>query len=71
MRSCHSVTASGGVGCARLKSGARLLERGFGLPGGYDRLIAGHARSKGLVIVTGNLREFTRVEGLRAEDWFA
>jgi tRNA(fMet)-specific endonuclease VapC len=39
--------------------------------GGYDLLIAGHARSKGLVIVTGNLREFTRVEGLRAEDWFA
>jgi tRNA(fMet)-specific endonuclease VapC len=41
-----------------------------GLPiGGYDLLIAGHARSRGLVIVTGNLKEFTRVEGLRAEDW--
>jgi len=47
------------------------LER-RGLPiGGYDLLIAGHARSRGLVIVTGNLREFTRVEGLRAEDWLA
>ena len=45
------------------------LER-QGLPiGGYDVLIAGHARSRGLVVVTGNLREFNRVEGLRSEDW--
>jgi len=45
------------------------LER-RGLPiGGYDVLIAGHARSRGLIVVTGNLREFTRVEGLRSEDW--
>ncbi len=34
-----------------------------------DLLIAGHARSQGLIVVTGNLKEFTRVEGLRAEDW--
>jgi tRNA(fMet)-specific endonuclease VapC len=48
-----------------------VLER-QGLPiGGYDVLIAGHARSLGLVVVTGNLREFLRVEGLRAEDWLA
>lgn len=47
------------------------LER-QGLPiGGYDLLIAGHARSRGLVVVTGNLREFRRVEGLRVEDWLA
>ncbi|MQS00111.1 VapC toxin family PIN domain ribonuclease, partial [Gluconobacter sp. AC10] len=25
--------------------------------------------SKGLVVITGNLREFTRVNGLRSEDW--
>ncbi|MBI0474041.1 tRNA(fMet)-specific endonuclease VapC [Sphingomonas sp. MA1305] len=37
--------------------------------GGYDVLIAGHARSRGLIVVTGNLREFTRVDGLRCEDW--
>ena len=37
--------------------------------GGYDLLIAGHARSRGLVLITGSLREFNRVEGLRAEDW--
>jgi tRNA(fMet)-specific endonuclease VapC len=45
------------------------LER-KGLPiGAYDLLIAGHARSRGLAIVTGNLGEFRRVEGLRCEDW--
>ncbi|MGV3770484.1 MAG: tRNA(fMet)-specific endonuclease VapC [Sphingobium phenoxybenzoativorans] len=39
--------------------------------GGYDVLIAGHARSRGLVVVTGNLEEFRRVAGLRCEDWLA
>jgi tRNA(fMet)-specific endonuclease VapC len=37
--------------------------------GAYDMLIAGHARSRGLVVVTKNLREFSRVDGLRCEDW--
>ncbi len=37
--------------------------------GAYDGLIAGHARSEGLVLITGNLREFSRVPGLLAEDW--
>ena len=47
------------------------LER-VGQPiGGYDLLIAGHARSRGLIVVTGNLSEFQRVEGLRCEDWLA
>jgi tRNA(fMet)-specific endonuclease VapC len=47
------------------------LERRGTLIGGYDMLIAGHARSRGLVIVTGNLREFQRVDGLRCENWEA
>ena len=37
--------------------------------GGYDVLIAGHARSRGLVVVTNNTREFERVSGLLVEDW--
>jgi tRNA(fMet)-specific endonuclease VapC len=45
------------------------LERMGRRIGGYDLLIAGHARSRGLVVVTGNLAEFSRVEGLRCEDW--
>lgn len=47
------------------------LER-LGRPiGAYDTLIAGHARSLGLIVVTGNLGEFHRVDGLRSEDWMA
>jgi tRNA(fMet)-specific endonuclease VapC len=49
---------------------ASLERRGLAI-GGYDVLIAGHARSRGLVVVTGNLREFQRVDGLRCEDWLA
>lgn len=45
------------------------LERKGQIIGAYDMMIAGHARSRGLVVITGNLREFTRVEGLRSEDW--
>jgi len=45
------------------------LERSGAPIGAYDVLIAGHARSRGLVVVTGNLREFERVDGLRYEDW--
>ncbi len=37
--------------------------------GPYDVLIAGHARRQGLVVLTGNLAEFRRVDGLRCEDW--
>jgi tRNA(fMet)-specific endonuclease VapC len=45
------------------------LERRGQAIGGYDLLIAGHARSQGLVVVVGNLGEFNRVDGLRCEDW--
>ena len=45
------------------------LERRGQMIGGYDVLIAGQARSRGLTVVTGNLGEFRRVEGLRCEDW--
>ncbi len=47
------------------------LEREGRPIGSYDVLIAGHARSRGLIVVTGNLGEFTRVDGLRCEDWLA
>ncbi|MBE7927351.1 type II toxin-antitoxin system tRNA(fMet)-specific endonuclease VapC [Pseudomonas saudiphocaensis] len=39
--------------------------------GPYDQMIAGHARSRGLILVTNNCREFDRVPGLRVEDWMA
>ncbi|NYZ14640.1 tRNA(fMet)-specific endonuclease VapC [Azospirillum sp. RWY-5-1] len=45
------------------------LERRGSVIGAYDLMIAGHARSRGLIVVTGNLREFRRVDGVRCEDW--
>jgi len=47
------------------------LERRGAMIGAYGLLIAGHARSRGLILVTGNLGEFRRVNGLRCEDWLA
>ena len=37
--------------------------------GPMDMLIAGHARSEKLILVTNNTREFLRVEGLDVADW--
>jgi len=49
---------------------AELARNGTAI-GPYDQLIAGHARSRGLITVTNNRREFDRVPGLRVEDWTA
>lgn len=38
--------------------------------GPYDMLIAGTTLSANAVLVTHNTKEFSRVEGLRIEDWF-
>jgi len=45
------------------------LERKGQSIGAYDTMIAAHARSRGLVVITGNLKEFSRVEGLRSKNW--
>ena len=45
------------------------LERAGQTIGAYDVMIAGHARSLGLIAVTNNLSEFQRVSGLRVENW--
>ena len=37
--------------------------------GPHDMQIGGHARSEGLIIVTNNMREFTRIPGVRRENW--
>ena len=39
--------------------------------GPYDQMIAGHARSRGLIVVTANTDEFRRVAGISVEDWTA
>jgi tRNA(fMet)-specific endonuclease VapC len=37
--------------------------------GALDMLIAAHAASRGLVLLTRNLKEFKHVPGLKSEDW--
>lgn len=45
------------------------LER-KGMPIGVNDLhIAGHARSLGVILVSNNLKEFERVDGLRLQNW--
>jgi tRNA(fMet)-specific endonuclease VapC len=45
------------------------LEKSGNIIGSMDLLIAAHARSLSLTLVTNNIREFGRVPGLRAENW--
>lgn len=47
------------------------LDRKGATIGAYDLLIAAHALSLGLILVTNNVREFERVGGLRVENWAA
>jgi tRNA(fMet)-specific endonuclease VapC len=37
--------------------------------GSLDTLIAAHAMSSNLILATNNTREFSRVQGLKLEDW--
>ena len=46
----------------------RLQSQGTPI-GGNDMLIAAHARSLDIPLVTNNTREFERVEGLKLESW--
>jgi len=46
-----------------------LLEAGGTPIGPYDILIAGQALRHGATLVTANMREFDRVDGLKLADW--
>ena len=48
--------------CAHLQRQGRPI-------GGMDMLIAPHAKSEDLILVTNNLREFERVPQLKLENW--
>lgn len=47
------------------------LERRGIVIGANDLLIAAHALALGLILVTGNEREFSRVPGLAIENWLS
>ena len=58
---------------AAVEAGAVRAElAAIGRPiGAYDLLIAGHVRSLKATLVTNNHQEFSRVSGLRLEDWIS
>ena len=45
------------------------LSRTGNIIGANDLLIAAHAKALDLTLVTNNEREFSRVDGLRLENW--
>lgn len=47
---------------------AHLEKKGMPI-GPYDLLIAGLARSRDLILVTNNTKEFERIAGLHMENW--
>lgn len=55
---------------ARASGEIRALLAKNGRPiGPYDVFIAGQARARDLILVTHNVREFSRVPDLLIEDW--
>ena len=57
---------SAAIECGRM----RAVLRRQGTPvGPMDTLIAAHAKSQRLVVVTNNVQEFARIEGLELENW--
>ena len=58
------------AGDARAAGLIRAELAGSGTPiGPYDVLIAGQALAQKLKLITNNTREFSRIDGLRVEDW--
>ena len=47
------------------------LKRNNQLIGPLDMLIAAHALSQDMTLVTNNMREFVRVKGLKLDNWVA
>jgi len=60
----YNATAGDSYGRIR----AELKRKGL-LIGELDMLIAAHAKSLNLILVTNNTGEFSRVSGLAIEDW--
>ena len=47
---------------------AELEKKGMPI-GSLDMMIAGHAQSLGYIVVTNNVKEFSRVNNLKIENW--
>lgn len=57
---------SDAINYGRIK--AKLRKEGK-IIGPIDMLLAAQALSRGMILITNNLKEFRRVEGLKIEDW--
>ena len=58
------------LAAARVYGRIRSTLEAEGSPiGPYDMMIAAHALSQGLIVVTDNEREFRRISGLEVENW--
>lgn len=57
----EDARVAGRIDAALSAQGARI--------GPFDTLIAAQALARDLILVTHNMREFGRVEGLRTHDW--
>lgn len=47
-----------------------MLEKRGTMIGAYDVQIAAHAKVLGMTVVTNNVREFSRVNGLKVANWY-
>ena len=73
LRLLMSHVASPAFGVAEALHAAAIradLERRGQPIGPYDVLIAAVALARGAILVTHNTKEFSRVKGLRLEDWY-
>ena len=62
----HPFGAAEAEAHGRLRAELERSGRGIGV---FDAMIAAHALTLGATMVTGNVREFGRVPGLRIENW--
>jgi tRNA(fMet)-specific endonuclease VapC len=55
---------------ANVTAEIRAILKARGMPiGPYDVMLAGCAKQRGLILVTDNLEEFQRIEGIVIENW--
>lgn len=60
----HSAAKAYGLIRAKLETSGQII-------GPLDMLIAAHALSQNLILVTNNVKEFNRIENLKIENWMS
>lgn len=68
LRNVHTLPFDSVAASEAARIRADLESRGCPI-GPYDVLLAGHAMAAGLILVTANTAEFSRVPGLTVENW--